>query len=599
MHLCGDRRFHIGCLLPPPFHVSTHPSRQIPVFLIVSIIVLGILSGCHDAAPPSIEKALDVEIRAYDGERDSLIHRVYREQGGQPIWLTKEGPTNEARALLRQLCEAPQEGLPRERYNAQALLDTLRAAFVDAHRESGVRADSLRLASIAGADVALTRAFLTHARDLTEGRLEPNAVQGSWNVEQDRVSPVDLLDRSRNEGVHGTLDNASAQHLDYAPLRDALNRYRRISDRGGWATIPDGMTLAPGDTTGAVARLRDRLAATGDLQQRDSTQSRFMPYGADLERAVERFQRRHGLTVSGAVDDDTRQAMNVSAHERVRQLALNLERHRWLPENLGQDFIFVNIMDFRLNAYSKGDETMEMPVIVGERDKQTTAFADTMQYVVFGPYWNIPREIAIEEILPKVKSNPSYLKDNNYQVVNAAGDVVDASLMDEESLQRYDVRLREKPGPTNSLGLVKFMFPNDHDIYLHDTPADHLFQRTTRTFSHGCVRVERPAEFARHVLPDDWSQRRVRDAMDADERKRVSLDHRLPVYLIYLTAWAEPDGAVHFRRDLYGHDPKLQTALDEPERRPASCTRIDAFFEDLDRAAERDRGGWLAQLFSR
>jgi murein L,D-transpeptidase YcbB/YkuD len=176
---------------------------------------------------------------------------------------------------------------------------------------------------------------------------------------------------------------------------------------------------------------------------------------------------------------------------------------------------------------------------------------------------------------------------------------VDASLMDEESLQRYDVRLREKPGPTNSLGLVKFMFPNDHDIYLHDTPADHLFQRTTRTFSHGCVRVERPAEFAQHVLPDDWSQRRVREAMDADERKRVSLDHRLPVYLIYLTAWAEPDGAVHFRRDLYGHDPKLRAALDEPERRPASCARIDAFIEDLDRAAERDRGGWLAQLFSR
>ncbi|WP_143815455.1 L,D-transpeptidase family protein [Longibacter salinarum] len=573
-----------------------HSKRLISLGTVL-VIVTVLLAGCQDDSPPPLKRVLDDEVRTYDGARDSVVRRAYVQHEWQPVWLTKDGPTPEARALLRQLCEAPNEGLPRERYNAQGLIDTLRSAYIDPVDDDKAQSDSLRRATLASADIALTRAFLRYANDLSVGRLNPEDVQGTWHVDQDRAATIDVFEQAMQEGVQQTLDDISARHLDYVPLRQAFNRYRQIAQNGGWPTLPSGVTLAPGDSSETVTLLRRRLAATNDLEATASDSAAVATvYDGAVEQAVNHFQRRHGLEINGVVNDATRAALNVSADERARQLALNLERHRWLPENLGQDFIFVNLMDFRLNAFREGEEAMEMPVIVGEKDKQTTAFADTMSYVVFGPYWNIPKSIAIDEILPKVKDDEEYLAQNDYEVVNAAGDVVDASLLSKEALERYDVRLREKPGPGNSLGLVKFMFPNDHDIYLHDTPADHLFDAKTRTFSHGCVRVESPDQFAEFVLPDDWTEEKVREAMNADERKRVRLEKSLPVYLVYLTAWAEPDGAVHFRSDLYNHDDELRRALDEPEQRPKSCAQLDSFLQKLDEAAN-ENDGLLTRVF--
>jgi murein L,D-transpeptidase YcbB/YkuD len=573
-----------------PSRRSSHapvPRSFTGAVLLAAVLLLPLLTGCSNADAPPLAQVLNAEVQSAGGAQVQTIRRAYADRDA-PIWLTPSGPTEAARDLLRQLCEAPQEGVPRERYRTTALVDTIRTAYLGANGESDPATPASRSA-LAAADIALTRAFLQYTEDLTVGRMEPEAVQGSWNVEQDRARPADVLRNALDRGVGETLDEVSAQHIDYKPLREALQRYRLIVDAGGWPTLPDDVTLSHGDAGPAVQALRARLAMTDNLTTplAGTDTSTALPgdsvatYDIAVVRAVRHFQKRHGLDVTGAVDAETRRALNVSAQERVRQLALNLERHRWLPENLGQNFVFVNIMDFSLTTYRGREKAMEMPVVVGEEDKQTTAFADTMRYVVFGPYWNIPREIAIEEMLPKVQQDSSYLKANNLEVVNAAGDVVDASLLSEEALQRYDVRLREKPGASNSLGLVKFMFPNDHDIYLHDTPANHLFHRPTRTFSHGCVRVERPAEFAAHVLPEGWDEERVREAMTAGERKRISLRQRLPVYLVYLTAWAEPGGPVHFRRDLYGHDDALETALDRPEPRPDACWQIDDLFQKI------------------
>lgn len=559
-----------------------------------TLLVLIFTAGCQPSSTPSLSTVLQTQVQADSGPHADAIRQAYQGSEWQPIWLTQSEPTQEARALLRQLCEAPHEGLSREQYDTRQLIDRLKSLYLSPGPDAPV-ADSSGYASLAATDIALTRTFLQYADHLTTGRVEPSEVQGSWNVDQDRAASGEILRTAQAEGVSETLDETSARHIDYRPLRDALNRYRLIEDTGGWPTLPPDVTLSHGDIGPSVLALQKRLAMTDNLKapRARSGEAETAVYDISVVRAVKQFQRRHGLEVTGAVNPDTRDALNVSAHERVRQLALNLERHRWLPENLGQDFVFVNIMDFELTAYRDGSKTMEMPVVVGEEDKQTTAFADTMRYVVFGPYWNIPREIAIEEILPKVQADSTYLAQNNYEVVNAAGDVVDVSLLSEEALNRYEVRLREKPGAGNSLGLVKFMFPNNHDIYLHDTPADHLFHRPKRTFSHGCVRVKDPTAFASHVLPEGWTEERVREAMHSGERKRVSLRQRLPVYLVYLTAWAEPDGLVHFRRDLYDHDDALEAALDEPAPRPNTCTELNNLFQ---RMSEDERTGLFAAL---
>jgi murein L,D-transpeptidase YcbB/YkuD len=539
-------------------------------------------AGCQTESAPPLSKVLQTHVQTDSGRHAQAIRQAYKDSEWQPIWLTQSEPTGQARALLRQLCEAPNEGLSREQYDTQALIDRLESLYLAPDRDAPV-ADSAGYAALAAADVELTRTFLQYADHLTTGRVQPSEVQGSWNVDQDRAASGEILREARAQGVRKTLDETSARHVDYRPLRDALKRYRLIANAGGWPTLPTDVTLSHGDIGPNVVALQKRLAMTDNLKatRARSGDVQTAVYDISVVRAVEQFQTRHGLEVTGAVSADTRRALNVSAHERVRQLALNLERHRWLPENLGQDFVFVNIMDFELTAYRDGAKAMEMPVVVGEEDKQTTAFADTMRYVVFGPYWNIPREIAIDEILPKVQADSTYLAQNNYEVVNAAGEVVDVSLLSEEALNRYEVRLREKPGAGNSLGLVKFMFPNDHDIYLHDTPADHLFYRPQRTFSHGCVRVEDPIAFASHVLPQGWTKERVREAMHSGERKRVSLRQRLPVYLVYLTAWAEPGGLVHFRRDLYDHDDALEAALDEPDPRPNTCIELNDRFQAM------------------
>lgn len=551
--------------------------------LLVVLPVLSLLAaGCGKNTTPSLPAVLKASVQADSGRHADAIRQAYQDRKWQPIWLTPSEPTEDARALLRQICEAPLEGLSREQYQAQEHIDRLNALYLSPNSDAPA-ADSAGYASLATADIALTRTFLRYADHLTTGRVQPDEVQGSWNVDQDRAASSQILRQAKAQGVSKTLDQVSARHINYRPLRDALRRYRRIADAGGWPTLPEDVTLSHGDIGPTVMQLQKRLAMTDNLKamRARSEEAETAVYDIAVVRAVRHFQKRHGLEETGAVNAATRDALNVSAHERVRQLALNLERHRWLPENLGQDFVFVNLMDFELTAYRDGSKAMSMPVIVGETDKQTTAFADSMRYVVFRPYWNIPREIAINEILPKVEADSTYLAQNNYEVVNAAGDVVDASLISEEALNRYEVRLREKPGAGNSLGLVKFMFPNDHDIYLHDTPADHLFHQSKRTFSHGCVRVKEPVALAVFVLPESWTEERVREAMHAGERRHVSLRQRLPVYLVYLTAWAEPGGLVHFRRDLYGHDDALEAALDEPEPRPNTCAPLDDLLQEM------------------
>jgi murein L,D-transpeptidase YcbB/YkuD len=303
-----------------------------------------------------------------------------------------------------------------------------------------------------------------------------------------------------------------------------------------------------------VPALRARLIAGGYLAGDASASTAFDTAVAD---AVKRFQEHHGLPASGVVDRLTIDALNVPLATRIAQIAVNLERWRWLPDDLGARHLLVNVPHFHLVAREQGAAVMDIRVVVGKHGDATPLFSDEMTTVVFSPYWNIPETIVLEETAPAIARDPAYLERNNMEVVDAAGAVVPANAVpwDDDAALRA-LSFRQRPGANNALGYVKFLFPNKHNVYLHDTPADALFRRIGRAFSHGCVRVEEPETLAQYVLRDqpEWTPDRITAAMRAGEEQHVKLTHAIPVHIVYMTAWVDANGGLHFQNDVYGYD---------------------------------------------
>jgi murein L,D-transpeptidase YcbB/YkuD len=371
-------------------------------------------------------------------------------------------------------------------------------------------------AQVAEAEVRYTASFLKLASALLVGRVEPTRVDPNWFGQYRLSAPERLLEQAVAEGhVEKALNGLVPQHVQYTMLRQAMQNYLAIAARGGWPT-----GFRPGKAgvdAGQVDALRARLAAEGDLAAQ----------GDPLPPALRRFERRHGLVEDGRIDAELLRELNTPVESRVRQLELNLERWRWLPESLGDRHIIVNVPSYSLAAMEDGKATLSM-------------------------HWNVPPKIAREEIRPALLRDPSYLSRNDMEVVRDSR-VVSPWSVDWDA---GGFTVRQRPGPKNALGHVKFIFPNNFDVYLHDTPADQLFSSTERGFSHGCVRVEKPAELARWLLrgQSEWTPERIEGAMYSGQERHVALKQPVPVYLVYATAWVEPDGAVSFRDDVYGHD---------------------------------------------
>jgi murein L,D-transpeptidase YcbB/YkuD len=304
---------------------------------------------------------------------------------------------------------------------------------------------------------------------------------------------------------------------------------------------------------------------------------------------VARFQGRHGLDPTGIVDADTLEALNVPLGDRITQMVANLERWRWMPNDLGERYILVNLPEYRMELIENGKPALAMRVVVGKTQSRTPVFSDQMTYLELNPVWNLPSTIAGDEIVPKLASDPSYLARHDMEVVKGWSN--EAEPVDLGSLPSLAVladsgsgyRLRQRPGAQNPLGQVKFMFPNEWDIYLHDTPADHLFAKEERDFSHGCVRLEKPIALAEYLLKDypNWSPQAIQEALASGEQKTVKLPKPLAVHLVYWTAWVEPNGTMQFRKDLYGHDTTLVAAL---EKEPPVWLDLSAIRGDVQAA---------------
>jgi murein L,D-transpeptidase YcbB/YkuD len=331
--------------------------------------------------------------------------------------------------------------------------------------------------------------------------------------------------------------------------------------------VPSSVRLKPGQQSAQVAALAARLAASGDYDGPLPAAGAAATYTAALQEAARRFQRRHGLTDDGVVGAAVVTEMNVPIERRIRQIELNLERWRWLPRDLGERYVLVNIPEYRLEVWDGDKVPVTMRTVVGKQDTPTPIFNDEMTYLVFSPYWNVPPGIAEGETLPEIIRDPGFLQRTNIEVLDKAGSVIDPSAIDLSDPAQY--RFRQRPGADNSLGLVKFMFPNQFDVYLHDTPADSLFARASRSFSHGCVRLERPLALAEYVLADqpEWTPGRIQEAMHAQVERIVKLRKPLPVYLGYWTARVSADGIVQFRPDVYGIDGRQLDLLADRLRR--------------------------------
>ena len=421
----------------------------------------------------------------------------------------------------------------------------------------------------ANLDLLLTDGLVTYAYQLVYGKVDPSALSASWNLSRPLLSrePVQVLaDALAQRNLPELLESLVPSLPYYRSMQDRLSSYRAIASRGGWPPVPDGATLQRGDDDPRVAAVRARLAV--EHTELGSSLADPKVFDVTLEEGVSRFQADHGLVVDGAVGPATLRAMNVSVAQRIDQLRVNLERVRWVQAEFAdtQDFVVVNVAGFYVRLYEDGEIDWESRVIVGTEYDQTPAVAADMTYLVLNPAWTVPRSIIRDEMLPEMKADPTYLSARNFVLFDQEWRRMDSTMLDWENVSASDFpyNVVQRPGPGNALGTVKFMFPNAYSVYLHDTPSPELFSRSRRTFSHGCVRVENPLEFAARLLEDqpDWTRDAIDRAIDDGQTMTVYLTTPVRVFILYWTAEPADDGRVRFYEDIYARDPAVLTALD-------------------------------------
>ncbi|WMJ73889.1 L,D-transpeptidase family protein [Cytophagaceae bacterium ABcell3] len=364
-------------------------------------------------------------------------------------------------------------------------------------------------------------------------------------------------------GAKAKSHNNPKNHPQYEQLQEALEKYEEIANNGGFHEVPwfEG-ALNLGAVSDVVPDIRKRLATTGDIEE-EAGKSDSREYDEDVALAVGKFQKRHGLQVDGITGPATLQQMNKPIDDKLEKIKFSLDSWADLPEDLGEKYIFVNIPEFELTAYEdKDDKKFSMRVIVGDEynGQETPAFNDSMQYIEFNPYWNIPHSIVQRTMLPQAREDTTYLERNNYEIVDQFAEDAEVFENTQENLdllEQEELFLRQKPGPNNAMGQMKFMFPNEYAIYLHDTPQDHLFDVEERTFSNGCIRVENPVKLAEYLLKDNtnapghWNRQRIIQEANQDETTQIYLIDRTPIYIIYWTAFVDEDGNLNFRDDIY------------------------------------------------
>jgi murein L,D-transpeptidase YcbB/YkuD len=485
-----------------------------------------------------------------DQQTDERIVEVYvfyaADRNYKPLWVRDNGPKSKARDVLEVFRNAGKMGLNPNNY---------RIAQIERMMEAKTPRELAEL------ELLLSRAFIDFGRDINRGVVLPNEASRENAITSKETGALNLIDGAENADVIADyVRTLEPQTPEYQRLKGALATYRDIAQKGGFPVIPKGAALKPGMKDKRVPLIRQYLLLTGDLPAGADQASET--YDPDLVAGVKWFQFRHGLTDDGILATTTFEAMGVPVVSRIRQIELNLERRRWMGDDLGSYYILVNVADQELKVVKDGKTIHTARVVVGKPFTRTPVFSEKMKYVVLNPYWNVPPNIANGEYLPKLKRNPGVLGKDNIRIFNASGNQVDPYSVNWSALNRMPFSLRQDSGAKNALGKVKFMFPNRFNVYLHDTPSKSLFAKDLRIFSHGCMRVQNPLDLAQLILADEgWSRERIDAAVAKGGERIINLKVQIPVHVTYLTAWVNKDGAINFRRDPYKRDEQLAEAL--------------------------------------
>ncbi|QPH38614.1 L,D-transpeptidase family protein [Pedobacter endophyticus] len=464
------------------------------------------------------------------------IRQFYKTRDYQNAWITEDGLSEHAQIFLNLYDQY-------RLYSADSSFKNVHlASQLELLQSEGMSIDSLK--TYEQLELKLTVFFIHFIKRAYAGKVDPEKFQ--WHIPRKKIEVARLL----NELVLSKdliLDSWLPISEEYKAMRDHVLRLKCIPQEK-WTNISllEGKNIKQGDTSKSVKAIKNRLLLLGDLTIGDTTEI----YTNQLLNAVKGFQVRHGLTMDGIIGPNFLEALNMPIQKKIEQMLINMERMRWMPKYEARKRVVVNIPEFRLHVYEGNKDILSMDVVVGKAATRTVIFSDQIKHVVFSPYWNLPQSIVKNEVLPGLESNPNYLIDHNMELRG----------------QRNGLPIiRQKPGPSNALGRVKFIFPNKYSIYLHDTPSKQLFQRTTRAFSHGCIRVEDPSAFAANLLfqKKEWTSKKIKDAMSSNLELWVNLDSPVPVYITYFTSWIDSSGKLNFRKDIYGHDKRLASHLFE------------------------------------
>ncbi len=445
-------------------------------------------------------------------------------------WYDKNGLIEQAGNLFNRIMNISDDGLP----DKMPYRDSFRVSM-DSLQQIG----TIKIPD-AETELMLTAQYFAYAKIAWQGLSEKNSKALDWNLPRKQVNLLQLMDSLLNDGRAFIADEPV--YRQYGLLKNYLKRYRDIETENGWEAIKPGKKkYEQGDSSQIIAQIRERLFLLGDIESATNNPV----YDEGLVKGIKAFQKRLGLKQDGIIGTNFFKEINYPISKRIEQIIVNLERCRWLPEQPEGDYLAVNIPEFSLHAYHNDSLLWSMNVVVGKAVHETVIFSGELKYVVFSPYWNVPASILQNEILPGIRRNPNYLNKHNMEWVGKS--------------------VRQKPGPSNSLGLVKFLFPNSYNIYLHDSPAKSLFNEDKRAFSHGCIRVSKPKDLAKWLLRNypEWTDEKIDKAMSAGKEQYFTLKETVPVFIAYFTSWVDREGKLNFREDIYKRDSRLARMIIE------------------------------------